>query len=165
MSKENIYQIIEKNYNIENEIRKIHDILTQENFFCYTRNTDNQRQTLITYRFFDFADKVLFEFIQDKGTCLTLAEFMARADAILEFGAQGNVSEYRISNYLEIVENLLNVYFSHHKYFKKNRHFDIYPDPYEKVVFLMTALEQHLGLTKKVKKDIVILEKNEKKSK
>ena len=161
MSKENIYQIVEKNYNITNEIRKIHDILTLENFFCYTRTNDNQHTAMITYRFFDFADKVLFEFIQEKGTCLSLAEFMARADAILEFGEQGNISEYRIANYLEIVENLLNIYFSHIKYFKKKRGFEIYSNAYDKVVFLMTVLENHLHLTKRVKKDKVILEKIE----
>ena len=36
MSTENIYQIVEKNYNIVNEARKIHEILTQEDFFCYS---------------------------------------------------------------------------------------------------------------------------------
>ena len=159
MDNENIYQIVEKNYNIVNEARKIHDILTHEDFFCYTRKKDNEHTALVKFRFFEFADKALFEFVQDKGTCLNLAEFMARADAILEFGEYGNVNEYRIKNYIEIVENLLNIYFYHIKYFKRKKYFEIYGTAYNKVVFLMTALERHLRLTKKVKKDKVILEK------
>lgn len=159
MNTENIYQLVEKNYSIVKEARKIHEILTQEDFFCYTRQGDGQHTTLIKYRFFDFADKVLFNYIQDRGTCLTLWEFMARADAILEFGDHGNVSEYRIKNYLEIVENLLNIYFYHIRYFKRKRNFEICSDTYDKVAFLMRVLEQHIGLNKKVKKDKVILEK------
>ena len=160
MSKQNIYEIVEKNYKVENEIAKIHDILTLEDFFCYTQIKDKQHKAITTYRFYEFADKVLFEFVEDKGTCLSLAEFMARADAILEFGDHGNISEYRIINYLEIVENLLNIYFYRIKYFRKKRGFELYSTAYERVTFLMTVLEQRLGLTKKVKRGKVILEKN-----
>ena len=159
MSTENIYQIVERNYSIVKEARKIHDILTQEDFFCHASKTDDQHARLVTYRFFEFADKVLFEFLQDRGTCLSLGEFMARADAILEFGDYGNVNEYRIKNYLEIVENLLNIYFHHNRLFKKKQGYEIYYTPYDKVTFLMRELEQRLGLNKKVKKDKVILEK------
>ena len=165
MSKDNIYQLVEKNYSIEREIRKIHDILTQEIFFSRTQTDDEQHQWVTTYRFFDFADKVLFPFIQDKGTCLSLAEFMARADAILEFSVPGNVSEYRIINYLEIMENLLNLYAYNKRTLEKKMGYSIYYTPYNKVVFLMTELEKHLNLTKKVKKDKVILEKIEPKKK
>lgn len=161
MSKENIYQLVEKNYRVEKEIRKIHDILTQEIFFNHTQMHDKDHKSVTTYRFFDFADKVLFPFVQDKGTCLGLAEFMARADAILEFGEYGNVNEYRITNYLEIIENLLNLYFYNRRTLEKKLGYDIYYTPYNKVVFLMTELERHLHLTKKVKKDKVILEKIE----
>lgn len=163
MSKENIYQLVEKNYSAEKEIRKIHDILTQEIFFNRTQTDDKQHKTVTTYRFFEFADKVLFPFVQDKGTCLSLAEFMARADAILEFGDYGNITEYRITNYLEIIENLLNLYFYNIRYLRKRMGYDIYSTPYNKVVFLMKALENHLQLSKKTKKDKVILEKIEKK--
>lgn len=159
MSRENIYQLVEKNYSIVKEAQKIHEILTHDDFFCYMRQSNDQRVTLTKYRFFEFADKVLFEFLQDRGTCLTLWEFMARADAILEFGDHGNVSEYRIKNYLEIVENLLNIYFYHFKYFKKKRNFEINYTTYDKVTFLMSTLELHLRLRKKVKRDKVILEK------
>lgn len=163
MSKENIYQLVEKNYSPEKEARKIHDILTQEIFFNHTLTDDKGHKSVTTFRFFEFADKVLFPFIQDKGTCLGLAEFMARADAILEFGGCGNVSVYRITNYLEIVENLLNLYFYNKRILERKMGYDIYYTPYNKVVFLMTVLEKHLQLTKKVKKNKVILEQNESK--
>ena len=165
MSKENIYQLVEKNYSPEKEARKIHDILTQEIFFNHTLTDKAGHKSVTTFRFFDFADKVLFPFVQDKGTCLGLAEFMARADAILEFGDYGNVSEYRITNYLEIVENLLNLYFYNKRTIEKKMHYDIYYNPYNKVVFLMTELEKHLQLSKKTKKNKVILEKIEPKKK
>lgn len=160
MSKENIYQLVEKNYSTEKEIRKIHDILTQETFFSYTRTDDKKHKSVTTYRFFDFADKVLFQFVQDRGTCLSLAEFMSRAEAILEFGEYGNVTDSRIINYLEIVENLLNIYFKNRRYFQKKRGIDIYTMPYNKVVFLMTELEKRLKLTKKVRRGKVILQQN-----
>ena len=161
MSKENIYQIVEKNYSAEKEVRKIHDILTQEIFFNHTETDKQNHKSVTTFRFFDFADKVLFPFITEKGTCLGLGEFMARADAILEFGAYGNISEYRIINYIEIIENLLNLYFYNKRVLEKRMGYDIYYTPYNKVVFLMTELERHLCLSKKVKKDKVILEKIE----
>ncbi|MCH5157363.1 MAG: hypothetical protein J1G02_05790 [Clostridiales bacterium] len=159
MSKENIYQLVEKNYSPEKEVRKIHDILTQEIFFNHTATDDQGHKAVTTFRFFDFADKVLFPFIQDKGTCLGLAEFMARADAILEFGDCSNLSTYRITNYLEIVENLLNLYFYHKRTIERKMGYDIYYTPYNKVVFLMTELEKYLKLTKSVKKDKVLLQK------
>ena len=161
MNKQNIYELVEKNYSIEKEAHKIHDILTHEIFFNHTQTDDQRHKTVTTYRFFDFADKVLFPFMQDKGTCLGLAEFMARADAILEFGDYGNVSEYRIINYIEIVENLLYIYFHNKRHIEKKLGYDIYYTPYNKVVFLMNELEKHLQLTKKTKKDKVILEKIE----
>ena len=160
MSKQNIYEIVEKNYKIENEIRKIQEILTQEDFFFYTRKLDKEHKAVTNYRFYDFADKVLYPFVEEKNTCLSLAEFMSRADAIPEFDEEGKISEYRAANFIEIIENLLNIYFYRIKYFRKKRNFELYSAPYERVVFLMTVLEQHLGLIKKVKRGKVILEKN-----
>ena len=159
MSKQNIYQLVEKNYSVEREIRKIHDILTQEIFFNHTQIDEQKHKHVTTFRFFEFAGKVLFTFIQDKGTCLSLAEFMARADAILEFEAGYNICEYRIINYLEIVENLLNLYFYYKRQIERKMGYEIYYKPYNQVTFLMKELERHMNLIKRVKKDKVELEK------
>ena len=82
---------------------------------------------------------------------------MNNADAVLEFGKYGNVSEYRVTNYLEIVENLLNHYFRRHGHFKKNFGFDYYEVPYKQLMFLVDEMEKHLGVVRKVTKDRVIL--------
>lgn len=161
MSKENIFQLVEKNYNTEKEIRKIHDMLTQDIFFKRTKSDADHPTAATTYHFFDFADKVLFQFVQNKGTCLGLAEFMARADAILEFGNYGNVCEYRIVNYLEIVEYMFNLYFYNKRHIEKRLGYEICYTPYNRVDFLMTELEKHLNLARVINKDLVTLEKVE----
>ena len=154
MSRESVYEIVKNNYNLEREIRKINDLLTYEPFFSCTKPEENK---VVNYRFFDFADRVLFNYLPFKGTCLSLFEFMNNADAVLEFGKYGNLSEYRITNYLEIVENLLNLYFRRQPYLKKNFGFDYYEVPYKQLMFLVEEMEKHLGVTRKVTKDRVLL--------
>ena len=158
MSRESIYDIVKNNYNIEREIRKINDLLTYEPFFSCTKpDAKPNEKPVVNFRFFDFADRVLFNYLPYKGTCLSLFEFMNNADAVLEFGKYGNLSEYRITNYLEIVENLLNLYFRHQPYLKKNFGFDYYEVPYKQLMFLVEEMEKHLGVTRKVTKDRVLL--------
>lgn len=158
MSRESVYDIVKNNYNLEREIRKINDLLTYEPFFSCTKpDAKPEEKQIVNYRFFDFADRVLFNYLPFKGTCLSLFEFMNNADAVLEFGKYGNLSEYRITNYLEIVENLLNMYFRRYGYLKKNFGFDYYEVPYKQLMFLVDEMERHLGVSRKVTKDRVLL--------
>ena len=158
MGRENIYDIVKNNYNIEREIRKINDLLTYEPFFsCTKTDAKTKEKQIVNYRFFDFADRVLFNYLPFKGTCLSLFEFMNNADATLEFGNYGNLTNYRIINYLEIVENLLNLFLRRQSYFKKNYGFSYYEVPYKQLMFLLTEMEKHLNVTKKATKDRVIL--------
>lgn len=159
MERKNIYDLVKLNYNIYHEISKIHDILTHEHFFSCSRleSKQDEEKPIRNYLFFEFADKMLFEYLPDKGTCMSLMEFMNDANAILRFGENGNLSEARIINYLEVVENLLNIYFRRYATFKKRNGIDYYVGTYKKVVFLMDELEKYLRITKIIKKDTVIL--------
>ena len=158
MERKNIYDLVRLNYNIFNEIKKIHELLTHENFFYYADlKAKGETSVIKSYLFFDFADKMLFEYLPIKGTCMSLAEFMTASNAILKFGEYGNLSEARIVNYLEVVENLLNIYLRRRAMLKKKFGVDYYVEPYKKLGFLMNTLERYLHITRIVKKDVVIL--------
>ena len=161
MSRRNIYDLVRLNYNVYNEVQKIHGILTHDNFFYCTdfKTKGDEHRIIKNYLFFEFADQVLFTYLPAKGTCMSLMEFMNNANAILKFGDNGNLSEARIVNYLEVVENLLHVYFKNSSTFRKNHGYDYYTETYNKVTFLMNELERYLNITRVVKKDIVILKR------
>ena len=144
-----IYQLVRENYSPEMEIAKIHNILTNELFFFHSQKDSQQNLTTTQYLFFDFADKMLFSYLPEKGTCMNLAEFMARANAILIFGDHKNITDERIQNFLEVIENLLHLYFRNERQLKKRMGYGIYESPYKKLVFLMTTLENYLKLRKR----------------
>ena len=142
MSKD-VYQLVEENYSIEKEIRKIHEVLTQDAFFYYTRKSEDGDKSVAKFRFFDFAERALYEFLPNCDTSLSLPEFMARGEAILEFDENDNLSYRRIRNYLQVVEALFRAYNANVKYFKK-KGFGMYSTVYNKVVFLIKQLKKHL---------------------
>ena len=159
MERKNIYDLVILNYNIFNEVKKINDLLTHEDFFysAEAKSKVDGGRVVKQYLFFDFADKVLFQYLPVKGTCMSLAEFMTASNAILKFGEYGNLSEARVVNYLEVVENLLNIYFRRQSQLRKAHGYDYYHEQYKKLSLLMNELERHMRIVKKVKKDVVIL--------
>ena len=154
----NIHQPIEKNSQLEREISAIHNILTQDIFFSRIYTDEHDHKRVAMYRFFDFADMALFPLFQSKNDCANLTEYMARGEAILEFDEFSNLTEHRIINYLEVVENLLNVFSQNSVLFKRHG-FDVYPAPYNKVLTLIKKLERHMKIRKRATNSKVILKK------
>jgi hypothetical protein len=159
MSRNNIFQRVKDNYNPNKEIEKIYDNLTNYTMFCrYRKNKyGTTEEFLEDFKFFDCCERYLFEFMPDVNTCLTIDEFMEYADADLKFGRSFNLTEERIINFLEVIENIFKIYFDRMRYFKRRYGLDYYIDEYEETRFLIDTLEKHLNLTKANYKDRVIL--------
>ena len=77
MSRDTIFDLVKKNYSIEREIEKIYKVLYTEIFFGkFARDRETKKEYCVEdYSFFEFADKFLFNYLPDIGTCLNIEEF------------------------------------------------------------------------------------------
>ncbi len=146
MARKNIFQLIEENYSIQDEIRKINKLFNEEYYF----EIDIACCTLC-----EIVENFLFDDWKWRGTCLTLDECFARVNAEISMKLENE--EERIINNLEIMENFIKLYFDEsNKLYNKNgvKYYENF-----RTVFceLINTLEKHMGLTKREYKDRVIL--------
>lgn len=146
MSRKNIFQLVEENYDIQLEIKKINKLFNCEEYF---------QEGVIYYSLKELVETHLFSNWRYKGTCLDLDEYFTRANATIL--KSGDTEEDNIINFLEVVENFIKLYF--------DNSMDLYNE-YEikyfnefKTVFseLIKTLEKRMGLTKREYKDHVII--------
>lgn len=146
MARKNIFQLVEENYDIQSEIRKINNLFDEEDYFT---------TGLFNYNFRELIVEHLFDDWKYRGTCITLEEYFKRANA--ECSNRNTLTEEQIINNLEVMENFIKLYFDN-----DNNLLDKYEIKYYtkfKTVFgeLISTLEKRLGLTKRKYKDKVIL--------
>lgn len=164
MSRKNIFDLVKSNYNIIDEIRKIHKIVYHESEFFGIFKIDEstgEEYCARAFSFIQFSREYLYRSLPDVGTCLALDEFIVKADAFLDFYHENDITEDKIINFLEIIENLLFLYFKKEKSLRRRGGIDFYSTPYEELIFLMDTLEKHLGLTIKKTIDRVLLHKKD----
>lgn len=146
MARKNIFQLVEENYDIQTEARKIKNLFDNKNYFT------------LGYRYCTFkklVEEYLFPEWKYRGTCITIEEFLTRADA--DISLIGKASEAQIINFLEVMENFLKLYFDNGN--KLNNQYDIEYFQELLSVFeeLIYTLEIRMGLARRVYKDKVIL--------
>ena len=159
MKRNTIFEKVKNSYSIYSEIDKIHHAILYNDMF-YLCKTDNHTQKVAIvkeFHFFDFCNNYLFKFLPDTGTCLNIKEFMDRAEASLDYTRRYSITEDRIINYLEVLENLFKIYFDRYGYFKRKYGLECDLNLYKEIRFLIDSLEKHMGLSKKEFKDRVIL--------
>lgn len=160
MKRENIFKLLQKNYDIQNEILKIRDIIYEDDFFCREAKPSKGEKTgrvLEKFSFFDFIDRYLFDKYKLKNTCLDLEEFYSYCGANINTLKSKNIAEDMIINFLEVTENMLKLYFDNSDMLFDDYQIRYYSDSYDKLSLLMNTLEKHMGLKTKEYKDKIIL--------
>lgn len=159
MARKNIFESVKDNYDIYKEIEKIYDNIQDYDIFCcYSKDKFTGKETFEgSYNLYKVSDMYLFRYLPDKGTCRYIEEFIEYADAKLYFGRNKKLTEDRIINYLEVIENLFFIYFKRYRYFKRKYDLDYYIEEYEETRKLIDELEKYMGLSKIEYDDRVIL--------
>ena len=101
MARKNIFQLVEENYDIKSEIKKINKLFSTEYYF---------EENALTYH---SLEKIIKEYLFDdwkyRGTCISIEEYFSRANATIP--NINIITEEQIINNLEVMENFVKLYF------------------------------------------------------
>ncbi len=159
MKRENIFKLLQKNYDIKNEVFKIKKVLREEYLFCRHAKPakgEKEGRVLENFTFFGFVDKYLFDDYKFKNTCLDIEEFYTYCDGELS-PLNKDISEDKIINFLEVTENMLKLYFDKSDKLLSEYQIKYYGGTHDKLSLLMKTLEKHMGIKLKEYKDKIIL--------
>lgn len=147
MPRKNIFQLVEENYDIQDEIQKIRKQFQTVRYFY----DGKERWSL-----FHLVDDYFFLDWELRGTCLDAYEFLEKANADFE-DTDTYVEEERIINFLEVVENFISLCYANKEWMTENRiQFDKYN--FEDIfVSLVDTIEKRMGLTRRTYRDRVII--------
>ena len=147
MARKNIFQLVEENYDIQSEIEKIDRLFINEPYF--------EINYICPFSFKKIVKNYLFDDWKYRGTCISVEEYFERAEA--DLSVSSIVSEDRIINYLEIMENFVKLYISNEDFLQiekkvgcDNKFFTVYYN-------LIKTLEKRMGLTTREYKDRIII--------
>lgn len=147
MPRKNIFQLVEENYDIQNEIQKIKKQFQAVRYFYGGK----ERWSL-----FHLVDDYFFLNWKLRGTCLDAYEFLEKANADFE-DTDTYVEEERIINFLEVVENFISLCYANKEWMTENRiQFDKY-DFEEIFVSLVDTIEKRMGLTRRTYRNRVVI--------
>ena len=146
MARKNIFQLIEENYDIQTEIRKINTLFVTENYFVAGYSY---------YTFTKLLKNILFDEWHYRGTCITLEEYFERANAGID--DRRNNDEDTIINNLEVMENLVKLYYDNSDDLYSQHKIKYYTSFENVFCHLIKTLEKRMGLTRREYKDKVIL--------
>lgn len=100
MGRKNIFQLLEENYDIQEEIQKINRLFNDEKYFI---------DEMVEYSFKVLLKDYLFDGWKYRGTCITIEEYLKRVNADISYG-WGKPTEEKIINFLEVMENFVKLY-------------------------------------------------------
>ena len=146
MARKNIFELVEENYDIQSEIRKIEKLFSTGRYFGggYT-----------SYSFETIIKNYLFSDWKYRGTCISIEEYFYRANA--ELPNEKKVTEEVIINNLEVMENFVKLYFDNCKRLLSEYGIKYYTKFDSIFCNLVNTLEKKMGLTKREYKDRVIV--------
>lgn len=148
MARKNIFQLIDENYDIQTEIRKINNLFSDENYFT----TEH-----VGYTLEELVDNLLFSSWKYRGTCIDIDEFFERANASLPMHTKAHIKEDTIINNLEVLENFIKLYFDNSQSLLDKYSIKYYTAFTEVFCDLINTLEKRMGLTTREYKDRVII--------
>ena len=146
MARKNTFQLVAENYNIDIEIKKINKLFFKENYFISGFNTYTLPELIKTY---------LFSNWKYRDTCVSIEEYLARANAIIKDAAKP--TEAQIINNLEVMENFLKLFFDNGDDLYDNYSIEYYNELETIFSNLIKMLEKRMGLTTREYKDRVII--------
>ena len=146
MARKNIFQLVQENYDIESEIRKINNLFDEEDYFS---------AGMVSYNFEEFLNEYLFSGWKYRGTCISVEEFFTRVNASIP--AHGHIKEDQIINNLEVMENFIKLYFDNSDSLLSQHGIKYYGDLVSVFCDLINTLEKRMGLTTRQYKDRIII--------
>ena len=136
MGRKNIFQLVEENYDIQEEIQKINKLFEDEDYFT---------EGFAEYSFKVLLRKYLFGDWEYRGTCITIEEFLKRVNADI-FSGWKDVSEEAIINYLEVMENFLKLYQDNRYHLERFYNIACYETFKSIFCKLINSIEKKMGL-------------------
>lgn len=146
MARKNIFQLVEENYDVQDEIRKINNLFVNEYYFKEGYKKYSLKQLL---------DNYLFSVWKYRSTCVTVDEYFERANGCVSLSFK--TEEEKIINNLEIMENFIKLYFDKSDDLYTKHNIKYYGEFQTVFCDLVKTLEKHMGITKREYKDRVIL--------
>lgn len=146
MARKNIFQLVQENYDIESEIRKINNLFDEEDYFS---------AGMVSYNFEEFLNEYLFSGWKYRGTCISVEEFFTRVNASIP--THGHIKEDQIINNLEVMENFIKLYFDNSDSLLSQHGIKYYGDLVSVFCDLINTLEKRMGLTTRQYKDRIII--------
>lgn len=146
MSRKNIFQLIEATYDIQKEVRKINKLFESEKYFQQGFSNLTFKQVLCYF---------LFPNWELRGTCISIDEFLSRANAALPNTTKAK--EEQIVNNLEVMENFIKLFNENCEGLYDEHGVEFYEDFNSIFCHLINTLEKRMGLVTREYKDRIIL--------
>ena len=94
MARKNIFQLVEENYDIQTEIRKINRLFSEKQYF--------NQGAFFEFSFKQIVKQFLFSDWKYRGTCISLEEYFKRAEADIIITEVSD--EDTVINNLEVIQ-------------------------------------------------------------
>ena len=146
MARKNIFQLVEENYDIQTEIRKINSLFFTEHYFEFGY------ECLSLYK---LLKRALFDEWKYRGTCITVDEYIDRAEANIKDRVPND--EDTIINNLEVMENFVKLYFDNSDILCAQHNVQYYINFETVFCNLINTLEKRMGLTTREYKDRIVI--------
>ncbi|MDE7162623.1 MAG: hypothetical protein K2O44_00905 [Clostridia bacterium] len=155
MERKNIFQLIEENYNIDDEIKKINRLFEEQEYFV--------KKTFYGFDISPSSEDVTFVFVLEnylfspwkrRGTCVDIEEYFKRCNARID--PENKVDEETATNYVEAMLNLIKLFRDNYPFLLKEA-VDFYTDFEDVFCPLVETLKKRLGLAERVIDDAVIV--------
>ena len=155
MIRKSIFQLIEENYNIDDEIRKINRLFEEQEYFLKKSNGGkyfgpSKENVTFVYILEDY----IFPPWKHRDTCVDIKEYFKRANA--QVPPTFKVTEEIATNYVEAMLNLIKLY-KDNIAFLESENIDNYSDFDDVFCPLVETLKKRLGLAERIIDDAVIV--------
>lgn len=154
--RKSIFQRIEENYNINDEIRKIHHLFEEKEYFVKISYNFGRIRYDENFTFVNILETYLFHPWKHRGTCIDIKEFLKRANAQPPYNPNFIVDEETAINYVEVMLNLIKLY-RDNKDFLEDEHVEIYSDFSDTFCPLVKTLKKRLGLAEKIIDGVIVV--------
>lgn len=149
MERKNIFQRIEENYNIDDEIRKIHQLFEEKKYFYRHYNAYGRKTIEKSFTFVEMLESYIFDSWKHRGTCISIKELLERANAQLPSHPSFKIEEETAINYIEVILNLIKLYRDKIRVLNIQC-IDCYQDFKDVFCPLVETLKKHLGLSERI---------------
>ncbi len=156
MARKNIFELLNENYDVQEEIKKIYKAFNEAIYFCLDEGKGGDEEcTNLTFK--ELVEMHIFNEWKYKDTCLNVDEFFERVNAKINSFDDVDIPSDKIINILETIENFTKLFYEQQDHLLKAYHIFDYLEFESEFCFMLDRIENKLGLTRKEFQDQVIL--------